>query len=54
MPAGVMIRPCRLEECPGVLSLWREAHATPSATDNLEELRRVVREHGDVWPSGIR
>ena len=40
MPAGgVRYRP----------DVWRQAEATPSPTDNLEELQRVVRENGDLF-----
>ncbi|MFQ5898202.1 MAG: GNAT family N-acetyltransferase [Candidatus Methylomirabilia bacterium] len=49
MRVGVTIRPCRPEECPAVLNLWREADATPSPTDSLEELTRLIREHGDLF-----
>jgi ribosomal protein S18 acetylase RimI-like enzyme len=45
----IVIRPCRLEECAGVLTLWERAGAIPSPTDTLEELQRLVRSpaHGD-------
>jgi len=49
MAANVIIRPCRLEECSALLDVWREAGATRSATDILEELARLVREHGDLF-----
>jgi len=38
------IRVCRPEEAPAVLSLWREADATPSITDSVENLRRAMSE----------
>lgn len=38
------IRDCRLEEADGVLELWRQAEATPSVTDNADDLLRVVSE----------
>jgi ribosomal protein S18 acetylase RimI-like enzyme len=31
-----------MEEVEAVLDLWRQAQATPSITDNAEDLRRVV------------
>ena len=43
----IEIRPCRLEECAGVLALWRRADAIPSPTDSLEELARLVGAHVD-------
>ena len=43
----IVIRPCRREECPAVLALWERAGAIPSATDTLEELRRLVDQQGD-------
>jgi ribosomal protein S18 acetylase RimI-like enzyme len=36
------IRPCRLEDIEGVLELWRQADATPSVTDNADDLRRAI------------
>ena len=43
----IVIRPCRREECPDVLALWEHAGAIPSPTDSLEELQRLVDQHGD-------
>jgi ribosomal protein S18 acetylase RimI-like enzyme len=41
--AGVWwIRDCRSEETEAVLELWQQADATPSVTDNAEDLRRAV------------
>lgn len=54
-PTGVTIRPCRAEECEAVLALWRRAGATPSPTDTLAELTRLVRsEHGDGFLVAVR
>jgi ribosomal protein S18 acetylase RimI-like enzyme len=39
---GVSIRPCRPEDVPAVLDLWRQAEATPSVTDTADDLRRAV------------
>ena len=36
------IRACREEEAEAVLTLWRQADATPSATDSVEEIRRAI------------
>jgi ribosomal protein S18 acetylase RimI-like enzyme len=47
--AHFTIRPCRLDECQAVLDLWKQAGATPSLTDTLLELRRVVQENGDLF-----
>ncbi len=44
MASGFTIRSCRPDECAAVLDLWRRADATPSATDDLAELERLVRD----------
>ena len=44
-----LIREARREDCPAVLDLWREAEAIPSATDNLEELQRLVSENTGLF-----
>ncbi|MFA5785438.1 MAG: GNAT family N-acetyltransferase [Actinomycetota bacterium] len=44
MTSTLTVRPCRIEECPVVLRIWREADATPSVTDTLDELHRFVAE----------
>ena len=36
------IRDCRQDEADAVLELWRQADATPNATDNVAELRRAI------------
>jgi len=43
--ARLSIRECRREEVETVLQLWRQADATPSATDTAEDLRRAVAEN---------
>ena len=43
----IEIRPCRPEECAAVLALWARAGAIPSATDTLEEVTQLVRDHSD-------
>jgi ribosomal protein S18 acetylase RimI-like enzyme len=40
--ASFSIRECRPEEVEFVLALWRQAEATPSVTDNADDLRRAV------------
>ena len=35
----MQIRPCRDSDLPAVLTVWKEARATPTATDNLASLR---------------
>ena len=40
--ASVSVRDCRQEEVESVLELWRQAEATPSVTDNADDLRRAV------------
>src|SRR5439155_19945717 len=39
---GWCVRPCRLEEAEGLLELWKQAQATPSATDTPADRRRVL------------
>ena len=50
----IVIRPCRLDECPAVLTLWERAGAIPSPTDTLAELRRLVHERGDGFLVAVR
>lgn len=38
----VVIRLCRPEEAEALLQLWAEAGATPSVTDTVEQIRRVI------------
>lgn len=45
----MVMRPARLNECQAILDLWREAEATPSATDSLEEVQRAVGECGELF-----
>ncbi len=49
MKSGVTIRTCRPDECADVLDLWKEAEATPSATDRLEELVRLISENSALF-----
>ena len=37
-----LIRDCRPEEAEGVLTLWRQAEATPGVTDTVEDLTRAI------------
>jgi ribosomal protein S18 acetylase RimI-like enzyme len=39
-----IIRRCRPEEAEALLALWRQAGATVSATDTVEDIRRAIRE----------
>ena len=39
-----VLRECRTEDIEAVLELWRQADATPSVTDNADDLRRAVTE----------
>src|SRR4030042_552598 len=43
------IRECHPEDGPAVLDLWRQAEALPSRTDTLEELQRLVADHGGLF-----
>jgi ribosomal protein S18 acetylase RimI-like enzyme len=40
--ANISIRDCRPLDVESILELWRQAEATPSVTDNAEDLRRAV------------
>jgi ribosomal protein S18 acetylase RimI-like enzyme len=42
---SLIVRPCRLDECPSVLDLWRRAEAIARPTDTLPDVERMVREH---------
>src|SRR5437764_1239105 len=42
--SGISIRTCRLEEAEVVLELWRQADATPSVTDTVNEVRQAIGE----------
>jgi ribosomal protein S18 acetylase RimI-like enzyme len=37
-----LIRPCLADELPELLRLWHESAATPSLTDNPDDLRRAA------------
>src|SRR5205807_2600712 len=41
-PDGVRIRAGRVDEAEALLRLWRQAEATVSATDTVEDVRRVL------------
>ncbi len=43
MAEGIPIRPARLDEVDQILAVWREAEATPSATDDRDGVRRLLR-----------
>ena len=43
----IVIRPCRVEECRSVLSLWERAGAIPSPTDSLGELEQLIAHQPD-------
>jgi len=40
---GIAIRPARLDEVDQILAVWREAEATPSATDDRDGVRRLLQ-----------
>ena len=43
MAEGIPIRPARLDEVDQILAVWREAEATPSATDDRDGVRRLLQ-----------
>ena len=42
--ADWIIRECRADEADAVLTLWREAGASPSVTDSVDEICRAILE----------
>jgi ribosomal protein S18 acetylase RimI-like enzyme len=42
--SAFVLRECRSADVGSVLDLWRQADATPSVTDNPDDLRRAVAE----------
>ena len=48
MMSEIIIRPCRREECPAILDLWKLAETIPSTTDTLEALELMLRRDGDL------
>ena len=42
MKATIQIRLCTPNDCADVIQLWKDADATPSITDTVEELQRTV------------
>jgi ribosomal protein S18 acetylase RimI-like enzyme len=45
---ALTIRPCRPDEVPAVLDVWRLAEAIPSITDTPEDLARLLRHDPDA------
>jgi len=43
----IVIRPCRVAECPTVLALWQRAGAIPSPTDTLVEVEQLIAHQDD-------
>ena len=41
---AVVIRPCRPDEGPTLLDLWRAADASPSPTDTPEQVDQVIQD----------
>jgi len=41
---AVVIRPCRPDEGPALLDLWRHADASPSPTDTPEQVDQVIQD----------
>jgi len=48
MADGATIRPARSDDVEQVLALWRDADATPSPTDNREEVLKLFAEPAAV------
>ena len=49
MTAKIAIRPCTFAECATILNLWQEVGATPSMTDHIEDLRRLVQDNNALF-----
>jgi len=43
----IVIRPCRVTECPAVLALWQRAGAIASPTDTRVELEQLIAHQDD-------
>jgi ribosomal protein S18 acetylase RimI-like enzyme len=48
MAMEIIIRPCRTDECSKILELWRDAGSTPSVSDSIEALNRVLQTEGGL------
>ncbi len=48
MALNITIRPCRHDECPAILDLWKSAGSLPSVTDSLQALELVFRRDEDL------
>jgi len=48
MTLNITIRPCRRDECPVILELWKSAGSIPSVTDSLHALELVLRRGDDL------
>jgi ribosomal protein S18 acetylase RimI-like enzyme len=44
MNNSIRIRRCTRDDCAALLQLWKSADATPSVTDTLDEVQRVIDE----------
>ena len=49
MAVNITIRPCSSNECAIILRLWKDAEVTPSITDDIEELKRLVMENSELF-----
>lgn len=49
MRTGVIIRPCRLNECATILNLWKETEVTPSTSDDIDVLEQLVNENSELF-----
>jgi len=45
---SLVIRPARLEEAEGILSVWRAADAHPTVTDTISAVQRLIREQPEA------
>ena len=48
MALNITIRPCRHDEFPAILDLWKAAGSLPSITDSLQALELVLRRGDDL------
>jgi ribosomal protein S18 acetylase RimI-like enzyme len=49
MSMDINIRTCRPDECVKILELWRDADSTPSVSDSIEALNRVLQTEGGLF-----
>ena len=49
MAEGLVIRPCRLEECATVLDVRKRAHPNSDTLDALDRITQLAQTHSDLF-----